>query len=94
MPNADHLTTLAGKTAAGSGGAIAAVTTPSDFTGEYVSFFDRVYDWGWFLISGDDVSRFIGIAVGVLVAINIIYTIVKDVRERGKQGERDDLPPA
>ena len=82
----DHLSSLAGKTAVGSGGAIAAVTTPS----EYVSFFDRVYEVGSFLISGDDLSRIIGLVVGILVGINIVYTIAKDIRERGKRRDTDD----
>lgn len=84
MP-ADHLSNMAAKTAVGGGSAIAAVTTPSD----YVSFFDRVYELGGFLISGDDIARAIGLVVCTLVGCNIVYTIIKDVRERGKRADRD-----
>ena len=72
-----HVSNLAGKSVAGGAGAVAAVTEPS----KYISYFDRVYDIG-FLISGDDISRVIGMVVGVLVATNILYTLVKDFRER------------
>lgn len=84
MP-ADHVSNLVGKTVVGGGSAVAAVTTPS----EYVSFFDRVYELGGFLISGDDLSRIIGMVVGILVGCNIVYTITKDVRGRGKRADRD-----
>lgn len=73
-----HASNAMGKAAIGGSGAIAAVTTPSD----YVSVFDRVYDLGWFRISGDDISQLVGITVSVLVSINIVYTICKDQKQR------------
>ena len=59
------------------------MTTPS----EYVSYFDRIYDFLLFEISGDDISRLVGMFVGVCVCLNIIYNVVKDKRSKDK-GDR------
>ncbi len=74
------ITDATAKAAIGGSGAVtgAGMMTPS----EYVSFFDRIYDLGVVVISGDDISRIVGVLVGVAVASNIIYNVVKDVRKR------------
>ena len=72
-----NATNALGKGAIGGAGAMTGMIEPSD----YVSYFDRVYDIG-ILISGDDIARFIGVMVGVLVGCNIIYNVVKDHKAR------------
>jgi hypothetical protein len=62
----------------GGVGILAATITPS----EYVSYFDRVYDVGLFLVSGDDIARLLGLSISVLVGANIIFNVCKDWKER------------
>ena len=75
-----NVTNAATKAVVGGSGATVATSEPS----EYVSYFDRVYDVGLFLISGDDAARVIGAGVGLLVAFNIVYTIVKDYKSKSE----------
>ena len=68
------------------GGVAVGVSEPSD----YVSYFDRIYDFYFFVISGDDLARMIGIGVGLLAASNIIYNITKDVIKRGQRKKSEN----
>lgn len=76
-----HLAPAAGKAIIGGGAVTVGVSQPSD----YVSYFDRVYDLGWFMISGDDVARGVAVLVGVLVACNIVYSAVSEARYRRRR---------
>jgi len=62
----------------GGVGILAATIVPS----EYISYFDRIYDIGLFLISGDDIARVLGLLISALVGINIIFNVHKDWKER------------
>ena len=76
MPS--NATDAIAKGAIGGAGAATAMSKPS----EYVSFFDRIYDTGLFLISGDDIARMLGLGISLLVATNILYNIGVDIWKR------------
>lgn len=85
-----HTTAAAGKAVVGGGAITVGVSHPSD----YVSYFDRIYDLGLFMISGDDAARLVAMAVGVLVAINIIVTAIRDYWPRRKTPSKRSSAPA
>lgn len=64
----------------GGTGAVTVITPPSN----YISFFDRVYDLGFLVISGDDIARILAAIVSLIVATNIIYGVTKDILRRRK----------
>ncbi len=76
-----HVGEAVGKGTVGIVAVVAAATIPSN----YVSFFDRVYDWGWVLISGNDIARMLGVFVSFLVAVNIIYTVFRSILEKKRE---------
>lgn len=85
-----HATEATAKAVVAGGGVGVAVSDPSD----YVSYFDRIYDFYFFQINGDDFARIVGMVVGIVVGLNIIYNIVKDIYERNEkkrnQNAKDD----
>lgn len=65
----------------GGTGAITVITPPSN----YISFFDKIYDVGIIVISGDDIARILAAIVSLIVATNIIYGVSKDIISRNKK---------